>query len=171
MGLTREAQTEEQILVAETQISSGTAHSHLIVTACLSRFCLTVIYDFLPKFSCSTFPKWFHNQNSLRTTYFYITAKEIRKWACFNMKKAVFWDMVPCRYCVNRRFRGMYRLHLQGRRKSASEEPAWASTNSNPIVRHIPEFCFLHSHRRENLKSYLSFDKLVALLYVIITAP
>jgi hypothetical protein len=33
------------------------------------------------------------------------------------MKKAVFWDMAPCRYCVNRRFGGTYRLHLQGRRK------------------------------------------------------
>jgi hypothetical protein len=31
-----------------------------------------------------------------------------------TMKNAVFWDMAPCRYCVNRRFRGTYRLHLQG---------------------------------------------------------
>jgi hypothetical protein len=30
------------------------------------------------------------------------------------MKKAVFWDVVPCRYCVNRRFGGTYLLHLQG---------------------------------------------------------
>jgi hypothetical protein len=34
-----------------------------------------------------------------------------------TMKKAVFWDVAPCRYCVNRRFGGTYRLHLQGRRK------------------------------------------------------
>jgi hypothetical protein len=32
-------------------------------------------------------------------------------------KKAVFWDMAPCRHCVNRRFGGTYRLHLQDRRK------------------------------------------------------
>jgi hypothetical protein len=32
------------------------------------------------------------------------------------MKNAVFWDVVPCRYCVNRRFGGTYRLHLQGRK-------------------------------------------------------
>jgi hypothetical protein len=41
------------------------------------------------------------------------------------MKKAVFWDVAPCRYGVNRRFGGTYRIHLQGRReiirKSARE--------------------------------------------------
>jgi hypothetical protein len=41
------------------------------------------------------------------------------------MKKAVFWDVAPCIYGVNRRFGGTYRLHLQGRReimrKSARE--------------------------------------------------
>jgi hypothetical protein len=30
------------------------------------------------------------------------------------MKNAVFWDVAPCRYCVERRFGGPYRLHLQG---------------------------------------------------------
>jgi hypothetical protein len=30
-----------------------------------------------------------------------------------TMKKAVFWDVAPCRYCVNRRFGGTNRLHLQ----------------------------------------------------------
>jgi hypothetical protein len=31
------------------------------------------------------------------------------------MKNAVFWDVAPCGFCVNRRFGGTYRLHLQGR--------------------------------------------------------
>jgi hypothetical protein len=31
-----------------------------------------------------------------------------------TMKNAVFWDVTPCRYCVNRRFGGTYRLHLPG---------------------------------------------------------
>jgi hypothetical protein len=39
-----------------------------------------------------------------------------------KMKKAVFWDMAACRYCVNRYFGGTYRLHLQGRRKSARNQ-------------------------------------------------
>jgi hypothetical protein len=34
------------------------------------------------------------------------------------LKNAVFRDMKPCRSCVNRRFGGTYRLHLQGRRVS-----------------------------------------------------
>jgi hypothetical protein len=28
------------------------------------------------------------------------------------MKNAVFWDVAPCRSCVNRRFGGTYRLHV-----------------------------------------------------------
>jgi hypothetical protein len=32
-----------------------------------------------------------------------------------TMKKAVFWDVAPCRSGVNRRFGGTYRLHLQGK--------------------------------------------------------
>jgi hypothetical protein len=39
-----------------------------------------------------------------------------------TMKNAVFWDVAPCRSCVNRRFGGTYSLHLQGR-KIAGEEP------------------------------------------------
>jgi hypothetical protein len=42
------------------------------------------------------------------------------------MKNAAFWDVAPCRSCVNRRFGGTYRHHLQGRKKFASEEPALA---------------------------------------------
>jgi hypothetical protein len=40
------------------------------------------------------------------------------------MKKSVFWDVPPCKYCVNRRFGGTYRLHfrVEEKRKSASEE-------------------------------------------------
>jgi hypothetical protein len=33
-----------------------------------------------------------------------------------TMKNAVFWDVAPYSYCVNRRFGGTYRLHLQGRK-------------------------------------------------------
>jgi hypothetical protein len=40
-------------------------------------------------------------------------------------KNAVFWDVAPCRSCVNPRFGGTYCLHPQGK-KSMSEEPALA---------------------------------------------
>jgi hypothetical protein len=33
-----------------------------------------------------------------------------------TMKNFIFWDVAPCRSCVNRRFVGTYRLHLQGRK-------------------------------------------------------
>jgi hypothetical protein len=38
------------------------------------------------------------------------------------LKKAVFWDVAPCRNCVSRRFGGTYRLHLQGRRQEEIRE-------------------------------------------------
>jgi hypothetical protein len=34
----------------------------------------------------------------------------------FRLKNTVFWDVAPCRSCVNWRFGGMYHLHLQGRK-------------------------------------------------------
>jgi hypothetical protein len=35
-----------------------------------------------------------------------------------TMKNDVFWNVAPCRYCVNWRCGGTYRLHLQGRIKN-----------------------------------------------------
>jgi hypothetical protein len=37
-----------------------------------------------------------------------------------TMKNAVFWDVAPCRSCVNRRFEGTYHLHLQGPQSTAT---------------------------------------------------
>jgi hypothetical protein len=42
---------------------------------------------------------------------------EIVRFEAFTavaMKNVVFWDVALCRSCVNRRFGGTYRLHLQG---------------------------------------------------------
>jgi hypothetical protein len=61
------------------------------------------------------------------------------------MKNAVFRDVAPCSFCVNRRFGGSYRLHLQGRR----------ICERGTSVRHIPENGILRSHLRESLKSYI----------------
>jgi hypothetical protein len=33
-----------------------------------------------------------------------------------TIQNAIFWDVAPCRSCVNRRFGGTYRLHIQGRK-------------------------------------------------------
>jgi hypothetical protein len=43
-------------------------------------------------------------------------SEEIVRFEVFTVvtiKNAVFWDVAPCRYCVNRRFGETYRLHLQ----------------------------------------------------------
>jgi hypothetical protein len=79
------------------------------------------------------------------------------------LKNAVFWDVVTCGTLKNRRFGGTCRLHLQGRKNSAREESvsSWLTRSSEtsvltrPTPRHIPEDCILHSHRCENLKSYM----------------
>jgi hypothetical protein len=43
-------------------------------------------------------------------------------------KNAVFWDVAPCISCVNRRFGGRYRFHLQGR-TSVSSWPCRSCVN------------------------------------------
>jgi hypothetical protein len=91
-----------------------------------------------------------------------------------TMKNAVFWDVAPSGFIINRRFVGTWRLQLQGRRNNASEEKyRWllsvcyffyhedgddtcpeTSVYNKPTRCHVPEDSILHSHRCENLKSY-----------------
>jgi hypothetical protein len=80
-----------------------------------------------------------------------------------SSKNAVFWDVAPCSFCVNRRLGGTDRLRLQGRRisdrgsslKMQAISSSETSVHTRPTWRHIPEDGILHSHRRENLKSYM----------------
>jgi hypothetical protein len=82
-------------------------------------------------------------------------------WPVLVMKNAVFWDVAPYTSCVNRCFKGMHGLHLQGRKNPRAriqlEQVAAATVHTRSTRRHIPEDGILHSHRRENLKSYLVF--------------
>jgi hypothetical protein len=88
------------------------------------------------------------------------------------MKNVVFWYVAPCRYFVNRRSGGPYRLHLQDRLysylltlvhrswisytlKMETIRSSETSVNKISTLCHIPEDGILHSHRRENLKSYI----------------
>jgi hypothetical protein len=52
-------------------------------------------------------------------------------------KNAVFWDVAPCISCVNRRFGGTYRLHLQVReiRERGTSVRMWLQTES-PVEKH-----------------------------------
>jgi hypothetical protein len=44
--------------------------------------------------------------------------------AAVVIKNTVFWDITPCRLLsVNRRFGGIYHLHLQGRKNKLSKKP------------------------------------------------
>jgi hypothetical protein len=46
------------------------------------------------------------------------------------MENAVLWDVALCRSCVNRRFGGTYRLHLQSRkiRERETSVSRWLQT-------------------------------------------
>jgi hypothetical protein len=110
-----------------------------------------------------------------------------------SMKNDVVWNVAQGWSCVNRRFGGTYRLHLQGRkiRERGSSLSRWlslqppthaassfadfsalkleairsceTSVHTRSTLRPIPEDDILHSHRRENLRSYI--------LYLQITSP
>jgi hypothetical protein len=55
------------------------------------------------------------------------------------MKGINFWDITPCSpLSVNRRFGGIYRLHLQGRRNNFSKRPA-----SKQVASRMPPACLL----------------------------
>jgi hypothetical protein len=50
---------------------------------------------------------------------------------CNLLKSTIFRDITPCTpFIVNRRFRGTYRLHLQGRKNKLSKKPAWKQVAS-----------------------------------------
>jgi hypothetical protein len=66
-----------------------------------------------------------------------------------------FWDLAPCRSCVNRRFGGTYRLYLQGRKIRERGTSVSGLIHTRSTRRQIPEDGILNSHRRENLRTHL----------------
>jgi hypothetical protein len=64
------------------------------------------------------------------------------------LKNAVFWDLVPGRSSVSS-LADFSTLKIEA--ISSSE----TSIHTRNTRHHIPEECILHSHHRENLKSYI----------------
>jgi hypothetical protein len=54
-------------------------------------------------------------------------------FAALTMKNAVFWDVMPCGSCKNRRFRGTYRLRHQGDNDRRARNNFTAEVSSSPI--------------------------------------
>jgi hypothetical protein len=90
----------------------------------------------------------------MKTVLYYV---RFEVFTAVTMKKAVFWDVAPCRNGVNRRFGGTYRFHLQDRREIIRKSAREASVRDVRGRRHIPEYCFLHSIVIVIIKHYKIF--------------
>jgi hypothetical protein len=72
------------------------------------------------------------------------------------MFRIVFWDVLPCKMIVDRRFSGAYCLQHKG-----SVRPSETSADNNFTRQYIPEENSDHTRRRENLKSHMMMTSLL----------
>jgi hypothetical protein len=87
------------------------------------------------------------------------------------MFRIVFWDVLPCKMFVDRRFRGAYCLHHHSSLMMEAVCTSEASVDNHFTRQYIPEDNSDHTRRRENLKSQISleitFNGLIFLLNII----
>jgi hypothetical protein len=89
-------------------------------------------------------------------SFVYTGEHPLKNWNTVLAKMAVFWVVAPCSLVeIYQRFRGPCCLHHQGDRSyEAARTPETLVNFYQTSRRYIPEDSHLHTHRRENLKSY-----------------
>jgi hypothetical protein len=129
--------------------------------------------------SCSAhanFQLIYWRQISLRVLHFITFAVNIARHlslrsVCFvvTMKNAVFWDVAPCRSCVNRRFGGTYRFHLEGRkiRERGTGVSRWLQTES-PVHTHLSVACVVSKRTSPNSGLHLNTQSMDFFLWWIV---
>jgi hypothetical protein len=75
---------------------------------------ISYVFQFLLSHICSLKKYSGHEKSDLKVMINVYVRYEV--FTAVTMKNAVFWDVAPYRSCVNIRFGGTYRLHLQGRK-------------------------------------------------------
>jgi hypothetical protein len=73
------------------------------------------------------------------------------------MFRTVFWDILPCKMIVDRRFRGTYCLHHHSSLMMEAVRTSETSLNNHFTRQYIPEDSSEHhTRRRESLKSHIT---------------
>jgi hypothetical protein len=87
-----------------------------------------------------------------------------------TMKNAAFWGVAPCR-CgrLNRCFGGSSLVDFSTLKMEAIRSSETSVQSTTSTRRHTPEGGILHSHRRENLKSYNFYLFVCNSLYQLLT--
>jgi hypothetical protein len=86
-----------------------------------------------------------------QTDCFFLVGFEV--FMAATMKNAVFWDVAPCGFIINRRFGGTFRLQhpsnillrvIFSTLKMEATRSSETSVYIKPTQRHFPEECIIH---------------------------